>query len=246
MSNKADLVGGQVPYAQTPHLTSDVTIYVDVSTGDDSNPGTEQAPFKTIQAALNSLPKDLGKYSATIQVAEGEYLEDVVISGFYGGTISFGIYLKGSSSLDETRHINTLQIIGNASLIQSSGFYITGKKSGFSVGVDASDSYLFLAKVKNVAEDATAGVLIGGWGAATSSLNGVQIEGYQYGLVAAHGSLADVNAGSITNCSVGVQSGYLGSQTNAIIFLNPGITFSGNSVDTAKLHSSQIFTEELA
>ena len=236
---------GQVPYAQMPHLTSHQVIYVSPS-GDDSNPGTQQAPFKTIQAAVDSLPKDLGKHTATIQVAEGEYPEDVVISGLYGGTIGSGVYLRGSSSLDESRHINTLQIIGNAALIDVSGFYITGNRSGFSVGVDTSDAYLRITKVKKVAEEAEAGVFIGGWGSATASLNGVQIEGYSYGLVAAHGAVTNVNAGAITNCAVGIQSGYSGSQTNAIIFLNPGITFSGNSVDTAKLHSSQIFMEELA
>ena len=60
LKDKADLVDGQVPYEQIPHLANNVTLYVDAATGDDANDGSQEMPFKTIQAAVDSLPKDLG------------------------------------------------------------------------------------------------------------------------------------------------------------------------------------------
>ena len=109
---KADLVGGQVPYAQTPHLTSNVTLYVNAFTGSDSNPGTQQAPFKTIQAAVDALPKDLGESRATINIAAGTYEEDVLIQGFYrGGSIldlwnnSIGLDITGTGEDTVVRSI---------------------------------------------------------------------------------------------------------------------------------------------
>ena len=47
-------------------LTSAVKYYVS-SSGSDSNAGTQDAPFKTINHALEILPKDLRGCKATIQ-----------------------------------------------------------------------------------------------------------------------------------------------------------------------------------
>lgn len=78
----AILENGQIPYSQTSHLTGNKNLYVDAALGDDANAGTQQAPFKTIQAALNAIPKDLSRYSVTIQIGAGSYNESVDIVGF--------------------------------------------------------------------------------------------------------------------------------------------------------------------
>ena len=65
--------------------TGNMTLYVNGSTGSDINPGTSALPFKTIQAAINSLPKIFNaNNAATINVAEGTYNETVTIGGFVG------------------------------------------------------------------------------------------------------------------------------------------------------------------
>ena len=56
-------------------LTSDTIYYVDRTTGNDANTGEENAPFATIQKALDLIDRnlDLGGYALTIQVAAGDY-----------------------------------------------------------------------------------------------------------------------------------------------------------------------------
>lgn len=85
LSNKADLVDGEVPLSQLPQLHQDIGVYVDAVNGSDDNSGSPQAPFKTIQTAVDSLPRNLGTYAATIYVAPGEYQAGATIQGFYGG-----------------------------------------------------------------------------------------------------------------------------------------------------------------
>ena len=74
-------------------LTSAVTYYVS-SSGSDSNAGTQDAPFKTINHALEILPKDLGGCKATIQ-ALSDISERISISYFFDGIleINMGSYV---------------------------------------------------------------------------------------------------------------------------------------------------------
>ncbi len=58
-------------------------IYVNGSTGNDLNDGSQGSPFKTIQAAINAVPKYL-KDSVDIEVTTATYNEEVKIIGFQG------------------------------------------------------------------------------------------------------------------------------------------------------------------
>lgn len=114
---------GQVPYAQIPHLASDVTLYVDAATGDDANDGSQETPFKTIQAAVDSLPKDLGAHVATISVSgNAADASTITISGFYhgilrisgsGATTLVGFYI---ANCDEVK-VDNFNLGGNESNI---------------------------------------------------------------------------------------------------------------------------------
>lgn len=116
---------GQMPYAQTPHLTGNVTLYVDAASGNDENPGTPQAPFATIQAAINSIPKNLGEYRATIFVEDGTYQGDVIISGFYGGNVTSS-YLYGDIEIKAVNRLGAI-INGNIYALQfSMSVYLDG------------------------------------------------------------------------------------------------------------------------
>lgn len=227
-----------------PHLTSAATLYVDASAGNDSNPGTQQAPFKTIQAAIDSLPKDLGNFTATINVEEGEYLEDVVISGFIGGRFNSGIKIVGSSACDTTRHINTLFIHSNASAISVKGLYVTGNYAGYAVHVNASNAYFEYMNIANTGAETVDGLVVGKWATAGCSIGlGTLIDGYTHGVLASNASVVTMNGVTVKNCTTGIMSGDSGNQTNAIVMLNSSIAFDGNDTDTAAFKASQIFTQ---
>ena len=139
------MVDGQVPYSQTPHLTAGKTVYV-ATTGSDSNPGTREAPFRTIQAAINSIPKDLGGYSAIIRISSGTYSENIAIEGFYGGSnginssMSFSITLIPDDSAAPVGEvlIKGLVAVGEHCSVLLSGLKIVNTVSGFAINSKSS------------------------------------------------------------------------------------------------------------
>ena len=79
--------------------TAAITYYVS-TTGSDTNDGTSSGtPFKTIQHAIDILPKCL-MHNITINVAAGTYNELVQISGFWGGST---LKITGASSWESAR-----------------------------------------------------------------------------------------------------------------------------------------------
>jgi hypothetical protein len=71
------------------YAPDNMTVYVSTSGNDASGDGTESYPYRTIQKAINSLPKNLNDKEITINVASGTYSEAVLVSGFYGGILRF-------------------------------------------------------------------------------------------------------------------------------------------------------------
>jgi len=71
-------------------LTEDVVVHVSPSGSDADGDGSSIAPFATIQAALDALPKLLGGHMATISIADGTYEERIVVEGFSGGKLVVG------------------------------------------------------------------------------------------------------------------------------------------------------------
>lgn len=71
-------------------LTANVTLYVTTSGNDSTADGTSSKPYRTIQAALDSIPKNLGGYVATIDIGAGTYAETVVVDSFSANRIVLG------------------------------------------------------------------------------------------------------------------------------------------------------------
>lgn len=71
-------------------LTEDVTVYVSTSGSDADGDGTSVTPYASIQRALDSLPKHLGGFTATINIANGTYAERILVDGFSGGKLVIG------------------------------------------------------------------------------------------------------------------------------------------------------------
>ncbi len=68
-------------------LTSDVTLYVTKSGNDTSGDGTSAKPYLTIQKAIDTIPKNLNGYVASVHISPGTYNEAVAIEHFCGGRV---------------------------------------------------------------------------------------------------------------------------------------------------------------
>ena len=77
--------------AKADCLLDSVTVYVSKNGSDVSGTGASTAPFATIQAAVNALPKNLCGFHAQIDIGEGTYDERVQINGFTGGRLTLGV-----------------------------------------------------------------------------------------------------------------------------------------------------------
>ena len=107
------------------HVAGNATIYVSTSGNDASGDGSSNLPFKTVQKAINSIPKDLNNREITINIASGTYSENVEIAGFYGGTlrIACGTVSLKSLTVYEANVIITGTQLTLAANGLSNGFY---------------------------------------------------------------------------------------------------------------------------
>lgn len=112
------------PYgAKIGTLSTDVTLYVATTGSDLTGDGTSAKPFKTIQYAINALPKDLGGYDATIIVADGNYSESLFVAGFKTGTL----YIKSEHPgiVSSATKVISIDCRHNTSYIAFDGFEVT-------------------------------------------------------------------------------------------------------------------------
>lgn len=66
--------------------TQDTTYYVDNINGNDNNDGlTRATAFRTVQAAINSLPKYIARNAEVLMIGSADQVENVSIKGFVGG-----------------------------------------------------------------------------------------------------------------------------------------------------------------
>ena len=107
------------------HTEGNATVYVSSAGNDNSGDGTESLPFRTIQKAINSIPKNLDDREIIINVSNGTYAEDVVVSGFYGGTLrfNFGTVTVNTFSVYESCVILSGTSLTLAATTKTYGFY---------------------------------------------------------------------------------------------------------------------------
>lgn len=112
-------------------LMEDVVVHVSTTGSDVDGDGSLDAPFFTIQAAIEALPKHLGGHIAEISIGSGVYDERLSVVGFSGGKLKIGqpgnmFTIKGidivESSFVET-NINQIKdsITGSKGLFDVSG-----------------------------------------------------------------------------------------------------------------------------
>lgn len=91
----------------TKPLDADITLYVATTGSDITGDGTSTKPFKTIQYAIDILPRDFGGYNVQIVVIAGTYDENLRFLGYgISGTLTIiitgdtavnGIYMENSN-----------------------------------------------------------------------------------------------------------------------------------------------------
>ena len=245
--DKADLVGGQVPYHQMLHLTRGKNLYVDAAAGDDANDGAQTRPFRTIQAAVDALPRDLGEGYVTIYLAEGTYDEVVDIHGFTGGVWNAPLWLIGKSDGVSAAHrVRGLRICNNAAAVYCLGFTVYGEGDGAAVSAEATGvRFFYVCAAADAGAPAEYGFRLGVEGPVQATVAHCQIDGYtQCGITLGSGSVVSGTANTIRNCGVGLQAGYVNSGSCGIWMAAAKTAFSGNTTDHAAYGGSQIFGED--
>lgn len=109
---------------KTGSLQNNVIYYVSNVGSDTNSGGSSSAPFKTIQYALSTIPRDLGGYTVTINIADGTYDEVISINGYCGGVIN----LKSTSNpeaLNTVCRVKKVTVSNCSAFIQIYGLYLT-------------------------------------------------------------------------------------------------------------------------
>lgn len=118
-------------------LTGNTTLYVSTIGSDILGDGSELNPFRTIQYAIDTLPKDLNSYTAYVQIADGTYEETVTITGFKSGSVILRT-IRGDVISPLTKVTNII-CSHNCAYINIGGLDITTTSSDGILCVDCSN-----------------------------------------------------------------------------------------------------------
>lgn len=166
---------------------ADITYYVS-TTGHDSNDGSSGSPFRTIQHAINKLPKCIN-HTVTINVTAGTYAEDVKIYSFIG---SGRIVLNGGTDLATAANfkVNSIHCKSNIILTRINGFTATTTTgSAFAIESGFWGEYNYCSTI--VSATSQLGFVVAN---ALARLTGCQSSNKAYGLlVTSMSTVASVN-----------------------------------------------------
>lgn len=193
---------------KTDCLVEDVTVYVTSTGSDVEGDGNSDAPFATIQKAIDALPKDLNGYTASISIGFGTYGERIVVDGFTAGrlvvgkpgevfTVTGGIEIINSSFVET--NINQIQkdTSSNKSLfIVKDGSSVSVNSNITLNGVDTSVNGMLVENNSNVVTTSAvtitvnncAGAIVAQW-CSNVSLNVITGSGSIFGMSASQGSI---------------------------------------------------------
>ena len=123
-------------------LAANTTVYVSKAGSDTLGNGTSSNPYLTIMKAVDSLPKNLNGYNATISIAAGTYSEHVAVHSFFGGIV----ILSGTASAAVS--INSLNVAFGAYVqIENITLTVTGSNDNSAINV-TSASLLGLTSIR--------------------------------------------------------------------------------------------------
>lgn len=188
-------------------LAEDVLIYVTNSGSDTNGDGSVDAPFATVQKAVDALPKYLGGHTATISVDFGVYPERVTVSDFSGGRLVIGrpgevFILNGitiiNSSFVETNIYQIERAAGNSQPLfmvkdgsnvwVGSNMILDGVDSGVTGMIVENNSHVVGGNNVKVTANNCAGVIVAQW-CSFVSFTEVTGAGNIFGLGASYGGI---------------------------------------------------------
>lgn len=187
-------------------LIQDATVYVTLDGDDLGGDGTIEAPYKTIQKAIDSIPKHLGGHTVTIDIEAGTYEERLIVNGFSCGRLVIGVYGRSTT----VRGID----IDNSSLIVTNISKIT-YADGFNGNLfDVENSNVLISQ--GVTIDGTNGGLVGGLEVRNNSMvsvesnNQVSLNNLFSGIGCSYGSILSLSRIDGSKLYFGITVGFGG------------------------------------
>lgn len=188
--------------------TADITYYVNTVTGNDANNGlTAGTAFKTVQKAIDTVPKVVN-HTVHISIAAGTYAEDVKVAGFVG---SGNLYIDGDltgASLT-TFVIQGIMVIGCTCYVSVTGITAI-TTTGYAFYANVSTYVGFFYCVTTIAAATRNGIVI--LGGTKANVDHCIISNKQYGLY----TLYDGKIYSNANTGVGNVVGVIASSGGVI------------------------------
>lgn len=104
-------------------LSYELTLYVATTGSDITGNGTQAKPFRSIQYAIDMIPKNLNGYKAIINVANGTYDEHVYIESLSGGSIN--LVSESMNTLDGGCNVKSISAKYCSAYVYINGFVCT-------------------------------------------------------------------------------------------------------------------------
>ncbi|GAB7387351.1 hypothetical protein BSNK01_11870 [Bacillaceae bacterium] len=183
--------------------TRDMVLYVDPVNGNDSSDGTK--PFKTIQAAINSLPQIIN-HTVTINLSAGTYNEGVVIEGFVGKG-QLNLYGGTSSANASNYKVNYVNINKNAVRIDIQGIEATAT-GAYGFFVKSNPSHVTISGCRCVSSSSS-NVGVSAWDSAAVRVISCEISNRLHGIYSQNSRVASVNNSGSGN-TYGLGADYAG------------------------------------
>lgn len=196
-------------------LTEDVTVYVANSGSDTSGDGSLDAPFATVQKAVDALPKFLDGHIAEISVGFGVYPERVIVKDFCGGRLVIGkpgeVFILNGITIENSSFVETnvyqieratgnsqpLFLVKNGSNVQvGSDMILDGIDSGVTGMIVENNSKVVGGNNIKVTANNCAGVIVAQW-CSFVSFTEVTGAGNIFGLGASYGSIVSYKTETI-------------------------------------------------
>lgn len=236
--------------------TSGINLYVSPNGNDSTGDGTEAKPFRQIQKAIDSLPKNLGGQTAHIYIASGEYTS-VAVEGFYGGNQSGGPNLRINSAGTDGIIINGyVRIRGCDVQVNFGKATVRGSTAGYDVIVYGC-KYAALVGLTCADANSTKGIVI--HSCSYVMVNGCTLSNKEIALEA-YGGMVMAHALKGTNNACAIKSGNTDSGIASLVYVayrsitattlytkvNGGLIFeNGNEIDAVAKTGDQTMTGSL-
>ena len=142
-------------------LNANTTLYVNAATGNDNNPGSAGAPWKTLSKAASYLQTalDLNGFVVTVSVADGTYTDAFQLAGYVPGqTDSTKVQVVGNEANPTACYVNCATVApfgaSNGAAFQVSGFQVAASSILAQSGSGLYASTGGLISYKNIAFNA--------------------------------------------------------------------------------------------